>query len=71
MIRQILWGYEEDLYETAEYAVAGYYLEYILYIHYRNSQNFLNKLEPGVVESNLSVIQAAWTGRSTKSRRSI
>ena len=52
MARQVLWGFEEDLYEPAEYPVASYYLEYILHIHQKNSQNFFNKLDPGLLSSS-------------------
>lgn len=33
MIRQILWGFEEDLYEIPEYPYVAYQLEYILHIN--------------------------------------
>ena len=49
MIRQILWGFEEDLYEPSEYYYVGYYLEYILFINEKNNNYFTNKLDKSIL----------------------
>jgi len=45
MIRQVLWGFEEDLYEQSEYHYVAYQLEYILHINEKNNHYFSNKID--------------------------
>ena len=56
MARQLLWGFEEDLYEKSEYYYVAYYLEYILHIAEKNYNFFLNRLDKSILESTLSSI---------------
>jgi hypothetical protein len=71
MIRQVLWGFEEDLYEVAEYHYVTYQLEYILHINEKNYNLFVNKLDKTLLESSNLVMQvstmAPWA--RTKRRR--
>jgi hypothetical protein len=51
MIRQLLWGFEGDLYEPCEYHYVAYYLENILHINQRNNNLFLNRIDKSIIDS--------------------
>lgn len=69
MIKQILWGFEGDLYEPCEYHYVCYYLEYILHINQKNNNYFLNKLDKAFLESTKCYIQTSTARPSARNSR--
>lgn len=69
MIRQVLWGFEEDLYEVAEYHYVTYQLEYILHINEKNYNLFVNRLDKTLLESNPLPMQASTMAPSARIKR--
>jgi hypothetical protein len=71
MIRQVLWGFEDDLYEQSEYHYVCYYLEYVLHINEKNNNYFTNKLDKSILDSKFGITQVTTTSLSLKNRKSI
>jgi hypothetical protein len=66
MVRQILWGFEEDLYEASEYHYVAYHLEHLLHICEKNSTVFMTRVD--AIDRSISVSSSRSTQVSTRAR---
>lgn len=64
MVRQVLWGFEEDLYEPSEYHYVAHHLEHLLHLCENNSTVFMNRVD--AIDRSISVSTCCSTQVSTR-----